>query len=133
MRYMMLIYSKEDPSGMQERAARDYDRHAALMEEATRKGVLIAAEPLAPIASATTVRVADGNALVTDGPFAETKEQLAGYYIIECPDLDEAIEWAAKIPTACRGGEGCIEIRPMPGLPARPENAMSTADALANG
>jgi hypothetical protein len=95
--------------------------------------VLVAAEPLAPIASATTVRVADGKALVTDGPFAETKEQLAGYYIIDCPNLDEAIEWAAKIPTACRGGEGCIEIRPMPGLPARPETALSTADALANG
>jgi hypothetical protein len=50
---------------------------------------------------------------VTDGPFAETKEHLAGYYIIECENLDEAIEWAARIPTACQGREGCIEIRPM--------------------
>ena len=133
MRYMMLIYSKEDPSGMQERAARDFDRHAALMEEAGRKGVLIAAEPLAPIASATTVRITDGKALVTDGPFAETKEQLAGYYILECSDLDDAIEWAAKIPTACRGGEGCIEIRPMPGLPVRPEAVLAAGDDKGNG
>ncbi len=54
----------------------------------------------------------NGTALVTDGPFAETKEHLAGYYILECENLDEAIDWAAKIPTACQGGEGCIEIRP---------------------
>ena len=59
--------------------------------------------------------------LITDGPFGETKEQLAGYYIVDCKNLDEAIEWAAKIPTGCRGGEGCIEIRPLPGLPARSE------------
>jgi hypothetical protein len=57
--------------------------------------------------------------LVLDGPFAETKEQLAGYYILDCKDLDEAIGWAAKIPTACKGGEGCIEIRPIMGLPSR--------------
>jgi hypothetical protein len=56
---------------------------------------------------------------VLDGPFAETKEQLAGYYILDCKDLDEAIGWAAKIPTACKGGEGCVEIRPIMGLPSR--------------
>jgi hypothetical protein len=53
---------------------------------------------------------------VTDGPFAETKEQLAGYYIIDCTDLDDAKQWAAKIPTSCYGGSGCIEIRPLPGM-----------------
>ncbi len=57
--------------------------------------------------------------MVTDGPFAETKEQLAGYYILDCENLDDAIEWAAKIPTRCRGGDGCIEVRPLPGLPTR--------------
>ena len=93
------------------------------MDEATQEGVLIGAEPLAPTTSATTVRMQDGRAFVTDGPFAETKEHLAGYYIIECENLDEAIEWAARIPTRCRGGEGCIEIRPMPGLPARYDTA----------
>jgi hypothetical protein len=66
------------------------------------------------------VRLQNGKPMITDGPFAETKEQLAGYYILDCENLDEAIEWAAKIPTACKGGEGCIEIRPLPGLPSRP-------------
>ncbi|HUN67912.1 MAG TPA: YciI family protein, partial [Burkholderiales bacterium] len=70
----------------------------------------------APTSTATTVRLRDGRPLITDGPFAETKEQLAGYYILDCKDLDEAIEWAARIPTGCKGREGCIEIRPMPGL-----------------
>jgi hypothetical protein len=117
MRYMMLIYSKElrDPSD------RSYTGHWALMEEAERKGVFVAAEPLAPTSTATTVRIESGKALVSDGPFAETKEQLAGYYILDCENLDEAIEWATRIPTACKGAPGCVEIRPMPGLPARPE------------
>src|SRR5690242_4798762 len=72
MRYMMLIYSKEQPGGPgQEMAQRNYTGHLALMQEAARKGVFVAAEPLAPTASATTVRVENGKALVTDGPFAE--------------------------------------------------------------
>lgn len=62
----------------------------------------------------------DGAAIITDGPFAETKEQLAGYYLMECPNLDDAIEWAKMIPTGCRGGSGCIEIRPIHELPPRP-------------
>jgi len=122
MRYMMLIYSKEQPGSLdQEAAERTYTGHLALMEEAARKGILVGAEPLAPTSSATTVRVESGKTLITDGPFAETKEQLAGYYILDCQNLDEAIEWAARLPTACRGKEGCVEIRPMPGIPARPE------------
>jgi hypothetical protein len=72
----------------------------------------------------------DGQALITDGPFAETKEQLAGYYILECADLDEAIEWATKIPSSCKGGEGCIEIRPLPGLPSRPEMEANDCQAV---
>ncbi|HLK63814.1 MAG TPA: YciI family protein [Bryobacteraceae bacterium] len=118
MRYMMLIYSKEQPDP----SARNYSGHGKVMEEARSKGVFIAAEPLAPTSTATTVRVAGGKALVSDGPFAETKEQLAGYYILDCKNLDEAIEWAAKIPTACKGGEGCVEIRPLPGLPSASAN-----------
>jgi hypothetical protein len=59
------------------------------------------------------VRHENGKPLVTDGPFAETKEQLGGYYIIDCKDLDEAISWASKIPTHCGGGRGCIEVRPI--------------------
>lgn len=117
MRYMLLIYSQEDesatPGEMQEVAA----AHRAVMDEASRRGVFRAADPLASAATATTVRVQGGNVLLTDGPFAETKEQLAGYYILDCPDLDEALEWAAKIPTACRGSAGYIEVRPIRDLP----------------
>jgi hypothetical protein len=118
MRYMMLIYTQETESGLTpEQAEQLMAAHYAVMQETTQRGILRGAEPLAPTSTATTVRVQNGKALITDGPFAETKEQLAGYYILDCEDLDEAIEWAAKIPTACKGGEGCIEIRPLPGLP----------------
>ena len=121
MRYMMLVYSTEGPDGLPaEEAERIRSGHQKVMEEATRKGVLRGAEPLAPTSTATTVRVQNGKALVTDGPFAETKEHLAGYYIMDCENLDEAIEWAAKIPTACQGHAGCIEIRPMRSI-SRPE------------
>ena len=114
MRYMMLIYSKERPDGLdREAAAQIYAGHMAVMKEAGRKGVLVGAEPLAPTSTATTVRVDNGKPLITDGPFAETKEQLAGYYILECKDLDEAIDWAKRIPTTCQGGEGSVEIRPV--------------------
>ena len=114
MRYMLLVYSTEGPDGLPpEEGTRISAGHAAVTEESGRKGVLIGAEPLAPTSTATTVRMQDGKALVLDGPFAETKEQLAGYYIIDCKDLDEAIDWAARIPTECQGRQGCIEIRPL--------------------
>lgn len=120
MRYMMLVYSTEGPDGLTpEEDARIRSGHRKVMEEATQKRVLVGAEPLAPTSTATTVRMQNGKALVLDGPFAETKEHLAGYYIIECENLDEAIEWAAKIPTECQGTQGCIEIRPMRWQPAR--------------
>ena len=123
MRYMMLVYSKEAPDILSpEEESRIRAGHGRVMEEASRKGVLVGAEPLAPTATATTVRIRDGKALVFDGPFAETKEQLAGYYILDCENLDEAIEWAAKIPTECQGQQGCIEIRPMRMQHARAEN-----------
>ncbi len=113
MRYMLLIYSKETPDASPEEMERVAMRHKAVMEEAGKRGVLRGADPLKATGTATTVRMEGGKALITDGPFAETKEQLAGYYILDCRDLDEAIEWAKKIPTACHGGEGCIEIRPI--------------------
>lgn len=131
MRYMMLIYTKETESGLTRQGAEKLmAAHGAAMQEAARKGVLRGAEPLGPTRTATTVRMKDGQALITDGPFAETKEQLAGYYILECENLDEAIEWAAKIPTSCKGGEGCIEIRPLPGLPARPEREANAGQPI---
>jgi len=93
---------------------KDFDE---LEREAKKKGIFQGAEPLRPTITATTVRLEGGKPLILDGPFAETKEQLAGYYILDCDNLDEAISWAAKIPTSCRGGEGCIEIRPIADLP----------------
>ncbi|TAN20615.1 MAG: YciI family protein [Acidobacteria bacterium] len=124
MRYMLLVYSRETqmqslpPEEKQQiRAA-----HWAVMNAAAEGGVFHGAEPLASTLTATTVRTRAGKAFVTDGPFAETKEQLAGYYILDCASREEAIAWAKQIPTACKGGEGCIEIRPLipspqPGTP----------------
>ncbi len=127
MRYMLLIYTKEDAMARasQEERAKIKNDHWLVMEETRRRGILEGAEPLSPTATAITVRRQNGKTVITDGPFAETKEQLAGYYILDCKDRDEAIAWAAKIPTACGGLDGCIEIRPLPGLPARDETAVT--------
>jgi hypothetical protein len=121
MRYMFLIYSREaaEAAASAQAMERLKAAHWAVMEEASQRGIFEAAEPLHPTATATTIRMEGGKPLILDGPYAETKEQLAGYYILDCKDLDEAIGWAAKIPTACRGGEGCVEIRPIAGLPPR--------------
>ncbi|HEX4972671.1 MAG TPA: YciI family protein [Steroidobacteraceae bacterium] len=125
MRYIFLIYSREvDPASI---SAEDdlaiRMSHRAVQEEARGKNVLHAAQPLQRTSAATTVRMQEGKPLIVDGPFAETKEQLAGYYLIECRDLDEAIEWAQKIPSGCRGAQGCIEIRPLLELPVGPASA----------
>ena len=115
MRYMFLIYSRElEMSGSSDADMNAiYAQHVAVMEATKQKGIFHAAEPLQPTRTATTVRMQNGKQLVMDGPFAETKEQLAGYYILECKDLDEAIGWASQIPTACQGGSGSVEIRPL--------------------
>jgi hypothetical protein len=119
MRYMLLVYSKEQDMARMSQEENDkiVAGHWAVMEETAKRGIFRGAEPLKPTSTATTVRTQGGKSLITDGPFAETKEQLAGYYILDCKDLDEAIGWAAKIPTACQGGEGCIEIRPIVAIP----------------
>jgi len=118
MRYMFLIYSREIPEGPSADEVEDLVRtHTALVADARRKGVLLAADQLKPTATATTVRSLDGQAVILDGPFAETKEQLAGYYLLECRDLEEALEWAKKIPTSCKGASGSVEIRPVADLP----------------
>ncbi len=113
MRYMFLVYSVENFEADRDLMQSVAQRHRQVRDEAARRGVFETAEPLKPTSTATTVRTAHGRALLLDGPFAETKEPLAGYYILNCKDLDEAIEWAKKIPTGCKGGEGCIEIRPL--------------------
>ena len=120
MRYMMLIYSREDEAATAEEMRAVATAHKTVMDQARDRGVFCAADPLQASVTATTVRVQDGRSVVTDGPFAETKEQLAGYYILDCQDLDEALTWAAKIPTACAGAPGCIEIRPIREFPSRP-------------
>ena len=86
------------------------DGYRKFGEEVHGNGAFVAGEALSPISTATTVRVKDGERLVTDGPFAETKEQLGGFYLLDCKDLDEAIAYAAKIPGA---QSGCIEVRPV--------------------
>jgi hypothetical protein len=110
MRYMMLIYTTHRPATPDE-MAEVATAHRALMDETERLGILHSANPLEPPATATIVRRHQGKVLVTDGPFAEAQEQLAGYYMLDCRDLDEAVEWAARIPASCGGGQGCVEIR----------------------
>ena len=121
MRYMFLIYSRENPNGPPpEEIEQIMQGHAAVMKEAAAKKVLLSVEGLKPTATATSVRMSEGKPITLDGPFAETKEQLAGFYILECAHLDEAIEWAKRIPTSCKGSSGCIEIRPVADLPPVP-------------
>lgn len=118
MRYMLLIYNKQDDGAGVSSGEADAVKygHWAIMEETRRRGILQGAEPLGSASTATTIRDREGKAVITDGPFAETKEHLGGYYILDCQDLDEAIAWAMRIRTACRDTEG-VEIRPLPGLP----------------
>src|SRR5260370_41895295 len=113
MRSMMLIYTRETDIATPEEMKQVADGHRAVMDETMRRGILHGADPLEPTSTATTVRVDNGKVIVTDGPFAETKEQLAGYYILDCANLDEALAWAAKIPTQCGGSTGRVEERPM--------------------
>jgi hypothetical protein len=112
MKYAFTIYTDETqrenatPEQMQQVSQAYFE----LTQEMEQRGVLVAGDGLYPTPTATTVRVRDGERNVTDGPFAETKEQLGGFYVLDVKDLDEAIEWAAKIPTAQFGS---VEIRPV--------------------
>lgn len=118
MRYMFLMYSKETDEGPTPEDVVLLKRdHSALISDATAKGILLAVEGLKPSVTATSVRMEHDKPVIIDGPFAETKEQLAGFYILECADLDEAIEWAARMRTGCKGAPGGIEIRPVADLP----------------
>ncbi len=112
MRYMLLIYGSEADAASMTREERDalMQGHAKFANEALTRGILTGGAPLQPTHTATTVRVRKGKIMITDGPFAETKEQLAGTYILNCKDLDEAIEMATRIPDALHGS---IEIRPI--------------------
>ncbi|MDQ6676068.1 MAG: YciI family protein [Acidobacteriota bacterium] len=109
----MLIYRQEAEFTASGEMRQIAAAHLALMEEASRRGIFRAADRLTDAATATTVRVHGGKVSVTDGPFAETKEQLAGYYILDCENLDQALEWATKVPAAWRGSAVCVEVRPV--------------------
>lgn len=119
MRYMLLIYTNEKETHTPEQTQEIVAAHWRVMDLARERGFLESAEPLFPTQTATTVRFQNGKPLITDGPFAETKEQLAGYYILNCDNLDQVLDLARMVPTACGGGAGCVEIRPIRGLPAR--------------
>lgn len=112
MQYMALIYDTEtERSAMSPEEREQFmARYVAFTRSAKEAGVFLAGDALRPVDTATTVRVRDGKTLTIDGPFAETKEQLGGYYLLECKDLDEALHWAAQIPTAAYGS---IEVRPV--------------------
>ena len=112
MKYMLLMYANESkgPQTPEEQEAHAPENWFALMEEMKASGVLLSNTGLSPVANATTVRVRESKALITDGPFAETHEQLGGFFLLDCQDLDEALRWAAKIPSAQLGS---IEVRPL--------------------
>jgi hypothetical protein len=119
MKYMLLIYAGEKAISDAERQ-HCYAESTELTNELNSRGQYLAAAPLQPVSTATSVRVRDGKRVVTDGPFAETREQLGGYFLIEAKDLNEAIGIAGRIPGA---RWGTIEIRPVfeiPGLPTKP-------------
>jgi hypothetical protein len=117
MRYLLLIYGNEQAqAGMSEaEGAAQYQAYNDFTKDIVDRGLMQGGEALQPTSTATTVRVRNDETLSTDGPFAETKEQLGGFYLVDCKDLDEAIETAAKIPGA---RDGSIEVRPVMEYPA---------------
>jgi hypothetical protein len=112
MKYALLIYaSEQDWANQTEEASQaQFQEYMAFTKDIVDRGIYQSGEALQATATATTVRVRDGETLTTDGPFAETKEQLGGFYVVEAKDLDEAVEIAARIPDV-RGGS--IEVRPV--------------------
>ena len=118
MKYMLLVYMDEEAMTDEERE-HCYVESAQLTQDLNASGKYVGAGPLHSVTTATSLRVRNGKRLVTDGPFAETREQLGGYYVVEAKDLDEAISIAERIPPA---RFGTIEIRPLMEIPGRPES-----------
>ncbi len=116
MKYMLLVYGDEQASDEAEKE-RCYKESAQLAHQIRSTGQYLAAAPLHPVATATSVRVRGEKRLVTDGPFAETREQLGGYFLVDVRDLDEAIDIAGRLPSARLG---TIEIRPIMNIPGLP-------------
>jgi hypothetical protein len=122
MQYMLLIYFEEQDLAEGEREA-CYEESMRLIRELNSTGQFLAAAPLHPVSTATSVRVRDGKRLLTDGPFAETREQLGGYFLVEARHLDEALDIAGRIPGA---RFGTIEVRPVIGLAGMPGPSPAT-------
>ena len=122
MKYMLLIYSDEHSWTESERE-HCFAESTQLTHELERSGNYLAAAPLQSVTTATSVRVREGKRLVTDGPFAETREQLGGYFLIDAADLDDAIAIAGRIPAARKG---TVEIRPVLELSGLPKRAIAT-------
>jgi hypothetical protein len=120
MTYMLLVYLDEQVMSGSDRE-QCYGESAQLAQQLSASGRYLSASPLHPVSTATSVRVRDGKPLVTDGPFAETREQLGGYFLIDAPDLDEALKIAARIPAA---RVGTIEVRPVMALAGLPERRL---------
>ncbi len=114
MRYMLLLYVEDRPEPGSPEADAAFGAVMAFHRQCRERGVLVASDPLHGPGAATTVRVRDGQTLHTDGPFAETREWLGGYFIVDCRDLDEALAIAESCPTAA---EGSVEVRPIIDLP----------------
>jgi len=122
MQYMLLIYMDEQCISEKERED-CYGESLELTHDLNAKGKFLAAAPLHPVSTATTVQMRNGRRLVTDGPFAETREQLGGYFLVEAKDLDEAISIAERIPGARKG---TVEIRPVIELAGLPVDAAAS-------
>jgi len=112
MQYMALIYADENSwsSLSEDERSQVVGRYQALAEEARAAGVMVGGDELGPTRDATTVRVREGQTLVVDGPYAEAKEALGGYFLLECDTMDEALDWAARIPAV---EHGAVEVRPV--------------------
>lgn len=117
MQYMLLIYSDpaDRPAPDSPQALDAMGRWNAVTQDMAEAGVLVAGDPLTGVETATTVRVREDETLLSDGPFAETKEHLGGYYVLDVPDLDAACAWAARLPNAPYGS---VEVRPVMEMPA---------------
>jgi hypothetical protein len=114
VRFLLLLYVADRPAPGTPEAARSFAEIAAFHRACAEAGVLVDSQPLQPPVTATTVRAANGRPLRTDGPYAETKEWLGGYFLLDCPDREAALAWADRCPTA---RDGSVEVRPVIPMP----------------
>ncbi len=127
MQYMLLVYMDENAMNETEREA-CYQESTELTHDLHARSQFLGASPLYPVSTATSVRIREGKRLVTDGPFAETREQLGGFFLVEAKDLDEAISIAARIPGARKGTVEVRPVIPLTGLPEVDRPQMAAAE-----